>query len=137
MGVGLQNGRAAIARKLTTATAKLWGFLRKPAKSGDFLHFAGANTGRANADPAACALNHRAHALEIHVPASLRDVVCVADPAAELGPAPADFTYSRHKCNSSDGKNLYYISELLCTAISRSRLIGNRVAFSTVFLRAG
>jgi|SRR5260370_31999316 len=61
-----------------------------------FLNFAVANAGGADANTLGRAVHDGVYGLQVHVPAALRHIVGVADPAAEPGPAPANFTYFRH-----------------------------------------
>jgi hypothetical protein len=63
----------------------------------DFLNFAGADAGCANANSAASPVYQRANRLQIDVPAPLGHVVGVADPIAELRAPSADLTNSCHK----------------------------------------
>ena len=54
---------------------------------GDLLDFAVPDARRADADPLAGTLYQSAHRLEIDVPATLGDVMSVADAVAKLGAA--------------------------------------------------
>src|SRR5580693_7903867 len=71
------------------------------------LDLAAANAGCANADALTGALHQGMHGLQVQVPAPLSDIVGVTYPIAELGAAPANFTYSRHgDCRSLINGNL-------------------------------
>jgi hypothetical protein len=62
----------------------------------DFLDFSVADAGRANAYPAASAINQRADRLQVQVPASLGDVMGVTDPVAEFRRPAAYFANLCH-----------------------------------------
>jgi hypothetical protein len=68
---------------------------------GDFLDFAGADTGCADAQPLAGAVDERANGLQVHVPTTFSDIMCVADAVAELGTAATNFANFRHKTEIS------------------------------------
>jgi hypothetical protein len=72
-----------------------------PVDLGDLLDFAGTDAGRADPDPPARAIDQGADALQVQVPAALRDIVGVADPVTELGPATAYFASLCHKTEFS------------------------------------
>ena len=74
---------------------------RKTGELRDLLNLIGADAGRANAHALAGAVNEGANVLEVDVPAALGDIVRVADPATELGTAPADFAILCHKTENS------------------------------------
>ena len=74
---------------------------RRTEDLSDLLDLAIADAGRANANTAARAIDKGAHALEVEIPAPFGNVMCVADPAAELGAAPADFANLCHKTEFS------------------------------------
>jgi hypothetical protein len=74
-----------------------------------FLHLAGTDTGRADSDFLAAAVDQGANGLEVEVPAPLGDIMRVADPVAELRPAAANFTKLCHKTEISRAvRNLEY-----------------------------
>jgi len=63
----------------------------------DFLYFAGAYAGGADAQAPVGAVYDRANGLQIEIPAALGNIVGVTDAVAELRPATAYFTNSCHK----------------------------------------
>ena len=65
----------------------------------DLLHFTGADTRGAHADPAAGAVDERTHVLQVQIPATLANIMGVTDAMAELRPAPTHITDSCHKTN--------------------------------------
>ena len=67
----------------------------------DLLNFAVPNTRRADLQPFAGAVDKGAHRLEVDIPATLGDVMSVADAVAELRPATAYFTNLCHKTKIS------------------------------------
>ena len=67
----------------------------------DLLNLTVADAGRANAHALARPIDKGANALEVDVPPTLGNVVRVADPATELGAAPADFANLCHKTENS------------------------------------
>ena len=68
---------------------------------GDLLDFTVANTRRADANPAAGAVDERTDGLQIDVPAALRHIVRVADAVTELRSAATNLTNSCHKTQIS------------------------------------
>ena len=66
-----------------------------------FLNFAVANAGRAHAQALSCAVDERAHRLQVHVPAAFRYIVGMADAVTELGSASANLTVLCHKAEIS------------------------------------
>ena len=73
---------------------------------GDFLDFAGADTGSADAQPLAGAVDKRANGLQVHVPAAFSDIMGVADAVPELRAAATNFAYFRHSTEISLRLNL-------------------------------
>ena len=67
----------------------------------DLLDFTRADAGGANAEPAAGAIDHGTHGLQVQIPPSLRYIVSVADAVPELGAAATDFADFRHKTRLS------------------------------------
>src|SRR5262249_35852953 len=67
--------------------------------------FTRADAGGAHAEPLPGTVHQRPHRLQVDVPAALCQVMGMADPVAELGPAPAYFTYFRHKTELSSASN--------------------------------
>ncbi len=61
-----------------------------------FDDFAGADAGRADANPGMTAIHHGSHPLQIDVPPPLADVVRVADLISKTRTLAADFTNFRH-----------------------------------------
>jgi hypothetical protein len=82
---------------------KIPGFLivEKAGILSGFLNLTGANARRANANPAARAVDQRSNRLQIQIPPAIRNVVSVADPVSELRPAAAYFANSCHKTEIS------------------------------------
>jgi hypothetical protein len=66
-----------------------------------FLNLAVANARCARANPLRRAGNHRAHRLQIDIPAALRHVMSVADFVAELGTFTANIANSCHETGNS------------------------------------
>src|SRR5215203_2068728 len=60
-----------------------------------------ANAGGAGFDALGTALHRGTHTLKVHIPATLRYVVSVADAVAELRPATTDITILCHKTGIS------------------------------------
>ena len=69
--------------------------------SDGFLNLAVADAGGADADPFSGTVDNDTNALQVHVPASLGDIVGVTDPVPEHGPSSADFTYFCHLFRNS------------------------------------
>jgi hypothetical protein len=67
----------------------------------DLLDLAIADAGRANTHATSGAVDEGANTLQIQVPTTLGDIVRVADPATELGTAPANFANLCHKTKLS------------------------------------
>jgi hypothetical protein len=67
----------------------------------DLLDLAVTDAGRAYTDATASPVDEGANTLKIQVPTTLGDIVRVADPAAELGTAPANFANLCHKTKLS------------------------------------
>ena len=67
----------------------------------DFLDFAVPNARRADSQPFASAFDQGADRLEVDVPATLGDVMSVADAVAELRPATTYFANLCHKTEIS------------------------------------
>ena len=81
--------------------------------SRGFLDFAVANAGRADTDALAGTFNNCVNRLEVQIPATFGDIVCVAHTIAELRSATANFTNSRHLDRlppSSSGRTSPYFS---------------------------
>lgn len=68
---------------------------------GDFLNLPVADAGCADAHPPRGTVHQSAHGLQIQIPASLGDIVRVADSVAELGSPAANFTNFCHKTEIS------------------------------------
>ena len=66
-------------------------------KLSGLLNFAGSYARGAHLDPLGSALHSGPDALEVHIPATLRHVVSVADAVPELRPTTTDVTILRHK----------------------------------------
>ena len=61
-----------------------------------FLYFIVADAGSANANPFGGAGNYRTYLLQVDVPASVRNIVGVADLMTEYRPTTTDITYFCH-----------------------------------------
>src|SRR5450759_571516 len=80
---------------------KVEGGWRKIGELGDFLHFTVPNARRADPQPFAGALDEGTHRLEIDIPATLGDVMSVADTVAKLRPATTYFANLCHRTGIS------------------------------------
>jgi hypothetical protein len=77
----------------------------------DLLDFAVTDAGRANTNATAGSVDEGANTLKIQVPTTLGDIVRVADPATELGTAPANFANLCHKTRLSRASTNIQYSE--------------------------
>jgi hypothetical protein len=68
---------------------------------GGFLNLAVTDAGSADFHSLCAAVHSRANALQVHIPAALRNVMSMADAVAELWPAPTNFTILSHKTEIS------------------------------------
>ena len=68
---------------------------------GNFLNFTVPNARRADPQPFARAFDQGTHRLQIDIPASLGDIVSVADAVTELRPATTYFANLCHKTEIS------------------------------------
>jgi hypothetical protein len=88
-----------------SAQTKYWDIEpeRLAGKSGlsGLLDFTGAEAGSAHPQTASSAIHQGAYALQVHIPAALRDIVRVADPASELRTLATHIAYSSHTSISS------------------------------------
>jgi hypothetical protein len=66
----------------------------------DLLDLTVTDAGRANTHAAAGSIDEGANTLKIQVPTTFGDIVRVADPATELGTAPANFANLCHRQSS-------------------------------------
>ena len=78
-----------------------WKAAEEPGNLRDFLDFPVPNARRADAHSFAGAFNQGADRLEIDIPATLGDVMSVADAVAELRPATTYFANLCHKTEIS------------------------------------
>jgi CheY-like chemotaxis protein len=88
------------------------------------MHFSGSDTGGANPQTPAGAVDDSAHRLQVEIPAALGDVMGVTDPMAELRPPPAYFANSCH---------CFEILREPCNCINSSALSAMDPYFGKVF----
>ncbi len=99
-------------------------------RSGGFSHTAGANAGRADTHLFAHAIQHRADALQVWIPAPPPRVIGVADDVAVMRRFAADFTFPGHR-NSWVKKSHSDNQEILANnSALRKRIIITRSADS-------
>jgi hypothetical protein len=73
----------------------------KTGELGDFLYFTVPNARRADPQPFAGALDEGTHRLEVDIPATLGDIMSVANTVAKLRPATTYFANLCHKTKIS------------------------------------
>ena len=80
---------------------------------GCFLDAAGPNTGSADTDLHAHAVNYRANTLEIRIPAAAPGIIRVADHVPERRPLATNFTFLSHSNSPTHFHELTQSSKLI------------------------